>query len=173
MVAVTNGQRPPRPSRGNGITHGLNKLWTLIEACWATHPANRLTARLIVEAIISWPEHSVDQRAPQQWDDESTAIIAEFEEVASTLSQAHLPALEDSDPAQWQNINMDQIISTIHDLTELSRSDALECANIIRDVGVYQVWRFVILFINVIIYHIIVLASFGVYFRTCSTLRYR
>ncbi|KIM71892.1 hypothetical protein PILCRDRAFT_82369 [Piloderma croceum F 1598] len=143
MVAVTKGQRPSRPSHDYGMIHGLDNLWTLIEACWATHPANRLTASQIVEAIRSWPDHGTDRRAPQQWDDVSAAIMAVFEDVASNLSQDNLPALVESNPVRWQSINTGLIISAIHNLTKLSRSNALECSKIVQDVGVYQVSCFV------------------------------
>jgi hypothetical protein len=143
MVAVTKGQRPSRPSHDHSMIHGLDNLWTLIEACWATHPANRLTASQIVDAIRSWPDRSADRRAPQQWDDVSAAIMAVFEDVASNLSQDNLPALVESDPVCWQSINTHLIISAIDNLTKLSRSDALECSKIVQDVGVYQVSCFV------------------------------
>jgi hypothetical protein len=176
MVAVTKGRRPSRPSHDHGMIHGLDNLWTLIEACWATHPANRLTASRIVEAIRSWPDHSADRRAPQQWDDLSAAIMAVFEDVASNLSQDNQPALVESDPVRWQRINTHLISSAIRNLTKLSRSDALECSKIVQDVGVYQVsylFEIMIIFIHVIIHHIIIPASFDIYFRTYATLRCR
>jgi hypothetical protein len=52
MAAVTEGNRPLRPSDDRCHSRGLNdEIWNVIETCWAQEPNDRLSARQIVERL--------------------------------------------------------------------------------------------------------------------------
>jgi len=63
IMGVMRGKRPPRPMHGLSRTRGISdKLWTLVEDCWAQDPTQRPTAGQIVERLRLLPNWQDDQR---------------------------------------------------------------------------------------------------------------
>lgn len=75
MLKVIAGERPLRPVgalyRNRGLT---DRMWGLMEDCWAHNPTHRPTASQIVK--IRLPPQSVDQRPPGGWRDQSSRFHA-------------------------------------------------------------------------------------------------
>lgn len=60
---VLEGKRPPRPSDEQSSARGLNdKIWHLIENCWAQNHSERPTAENILERLRVLPNRPSDLR---------------------------------------------------------------------------------------------------------------
>ena len=63
MSAVRKGIRPVRPSDDMCHIRGLDDhIWSIIEACWAQEPGDRLVTRQIVERLRSSQTWIADER---------------------------------------------------------------------------------------------------------------
>jgi hypothetical protein len=68
MRAVTRGERPLRPLDDRCRVRGLNdKIWGVIDDCWAQEPAHRPTAYQIMERLRVLLT-SIDERPYDEFD---------------------------------------------------------------------------------------------------------
>jgi hypothetical protein len=67
IFAAKQGKRPPRPSHDLCRTRGLDdRMWHLMETCWAGKSSERPTAFQIVEQLRALPSPYINQRSPDK-----------------------------------------------------------------------------------------------------------